>query len=128
MPSESTEPDAWHPVAELAWLALWIALLSWSLAQAPEVPSHLRHHVEEALVLGAIVLGLPISALVALALFALGFLVTTLHIASPEVSVRSALVGYWLIFLIPAVLQRAKRLPFSGRLWQKARSKTIPNP
>lgn len=117
----SATADPWHPAAELLWLALWIALLAWGITQAAEVPNHLGHHVIEALVWGCFVLGLPSSTLVTLGILMLGFLTDWLRIAGPTLSTRSAVLLYWLAFLIPAVILRAKRLPLLSRAWQWAR-------
>jgi hypothetical protein len=127
MTSESTEHPDWRPAAELAWLALWIALLSWGLVAIRKAPSHAQHDITGAVVFGAIALGLPISAIVALALFVLAFLATQLGMPTPAVPPSWAVLGYWLVFAVPGIWQRATRLSYLRSLWCLVRGSATAN-
>ena len=118
----ASDDGRWRLSVELAWLLLWSALLASALLQVSQVPPRLHHHAFESVIWGGILLGMPISAAVATALFLVAVATTTINEyfgisaprLSPSVSPSIVVLGYWTAFFVPAILQRWRRLTISG--------------
>src|SRR5262249_38298577 len=108
----------WRPMTEVAWFLLWAALLAACLGQLSVTRPALRHHVLESLVVGTILLGAPVSALVVIAIFVAAVLASPLGTGVPgpwsEVSASQAAWAFWVMFVVPAVWQRWRRLPLTS--------------
>jgi hypothetical protein len=114
----------WRPAAELVWLALWACLLGSACIQVGIVSPRLQHHVFESVLWGGVLLGIPISGVVALVLVLLalaetlvsGPAATSSLSVAPSAPPALVIFGYWAVFFVPGVLQRWRRLPIAGSL------------